>query len=84
VLLLSLMTLFAGPLMFQWLSRSHRVARILDRVIVVALIGLVALSLVPEIVASLAGRRRADTWPVTCCPACWESSSSKPPRRCTW
>ena len=53
MLLLSLMTLFAGPLMFQWLSRSHRVARILDRVIVVALIGLVALSLVPEIVASL-------------------------------
>jgi hypothetical protein len=53
VLLLSLITLFAGPLMFQWLSRSHRVARILDRVIVVALIGLVALSLVPEIVESL-------------------------------
>ena len=35
MLLLSLMTLFAGPLLFQWLSRSHRVARILDRVIVV-------------------------------------------------
>jgi hypothetical protein len=57
VLLLSLMTLFAGPLMFQWLSRSHRVARILDRVIVVALIGLVALSLVPRSSPRWAGRR---------------------------
>jgi hypothetical protein len=53
LLLLSLITLFAGPLMFQWLSRTHRVARTLDRVIVVALIGIVALLLVPEIVESL-------------------------------
>jgi hypothetical protein len=53
VLLLALITLFAGPLMFQWLSRSHRVARTLERIIVVALIGLVVLLLIPEIVASL-------------------------------
>lgn len=53
MLLLALITLFAGPLMFQWLSRSHRVARTLDRVIVVALIGLVVLLLIPEIVESL-------------------------------
>lgn len=53
MLLLSLMTLFAGPLMFQWLSRSHRVARTLERIVVVALIGLVVLVLIPEIVEPL-------------------------------
>ena len=53
MLLLSLITLFAGPLMFQWLSRSHRIARALDRVIVAALIVLVAVLLLPEIVESL-------------------------------
>lgn len=53
MLLLSLITLFAGPLMFQWLSRSHKIARALDRVIVVALIVLVTVLLLPEIVAAL-------------------------------
>jgi hypothetical protein len=53
VLLLSLVTLFAGPLLFQWLSRSQRVARTVDRVIVVVLIALVVLLLVPEIVEPL-------------------------------
>ena len=53
MLLLSLITLFAGPLMFQWLSRSHRMARALDRVIVAALIALVVLLLLPEIIESL-------------------------------
>jgi hypothetical protein len=53
LLLLSLITLFAGPLMFQWLSRSHGVARTLDRVIVVVLIALVVLLLVPDILAEL-------------------------------
>jgi hypothetical protein len=31
LLLLSLITLFAGPLLFQWLSRSHALAKTLDR-----------------------------------------------------
>jgi hypothetical protein len=53
LLLLSLITLFAGPLMFQWLSRSNRIARTLDRVIVAALIVLVAVLLLPEIIESL-------------------------------
>lgn len=53
MLLLSLITLFAGPLMFQWLKRSRGVARTVDRVIVVVLIALVAVLLLPEIVASL-------------------------------
>jgi hypothetical protein len=53
VLLLSLITLFAGPLLFQWLSRSGRVARTLDRVIVVVLIALVVVLLVPDIIEPL-------------------------------
>jgi hypothetical protein len=53
VLLLSLITLFAGPLLFQWLSRSGRVARTLDHVIVVALIVLVVVLLVPDIIEPL-------------------------------
>jgi hypothetical protein len=50
---MSLITLFAGPLLFQWLSRSTRVARALDRVIVVALVILVAVLLLPELVEPL-------------------------------
>jgi hypothetical protein len=53
LLLLSLLTLFAGPLLFQWLSRSGRVARTLDRIIVVALIVLVVVLLVPDIIEPL-------------------------------
>lgn len=53
MLLMSLITLFAGPLLFQWLSRSTRVARALDRVIVVALVILVAVLLLPELVEPL-------------------------------
>ena len=53
MLLLSLITLFAGPLMFQWLSRSRGVARTLDRVIVGVLIALVVLLLVPDIFEAL-------------------------------
>jgi hypothetical protein len=53
VLLLSLITLFAGPLMFQWLSRAGGVARTLERVIVVVLIALVVLVLVPDIFGAL-------------------------------
>jgi len=53
VLLLSLITLFSGPLLFQWLSHSGRVARTLDRLIVVALIVLVVVLLVPDIIEPL-------------------------------
>jgi hypothetical protein len=53
LLLLSLITLFAGPLLFQWLSRSHAVARTLDRVIVAVLIVLVVVLLIPEIIQPL-------------------------------
>jgi hypothetical protein len=53
LLLLSLITLFAGPLLFQWLSRSGRVARTLDRIIVAVLVVLVAVFLVPEIIEPL-------------------------------
>ena len=53
MLLLSLISLFAGPLLFQWLSRSGRVARTLDQLIVAALIVLVVLLLVPDIIEPL-------------------------------
>ena len=53
MLLLSLISLFAGPLLFQWLNRSGRVARTLDQLIVAALIVLVVLLLVPDIIEPL-------------------------------
>ena len=53
MLLLSLITLFAGPLLFQWISSSHPLARTLDRVIVIALVLLVVLLLIPDIVEPL-------------------------------
>jgi len=53
VLLLSLITLFAGPLLFQWLQSAHVLARTLDRVVVAVLVVLVVVLLVPEIVEPL-------------------------------
>lgn len=53
MLLLSLITLFAGPLVFQWISSSHPLARTLDRVIVVVLIVLVLVLLIPDIIGPL-------------------------------
>jgi hypothetical protein len=53
LLLLSLMSLFAGPLLFQWLKGSGRVARTLDHLIVAALIVLVVVLLVPDIIEPL-------------------------------
>lgn len=53
MLLLSLITLFAGPLLFQWISSSHALARTLDRVIVIALVLLVVMLLIPDIVEPL-------------------------------
>ena len=48
MLLLSLLTLFAGPLLFQWLSSSHPLAQTLDRVIVGVLIVLVVVLFIAE------------------------------------
>jgi hypothetical protein len=53
LLLLSIITLFAGPLLFQWVSSSHPLAKTLDRVIVVVLIVLVVVLLVPDIIHPL-------------------------------
>ncbi|MEJ2384342.1 MAG: hypothetical protein P8Y54_08070 [Xanthomonadales bacterium] len=53
MLLLSLITLFAGPLLFQWLKTSHVLARTLDRVVVAVLVVLVVVLLIPEIVEPL-------------------------------
>jgi hypothetical protein len=53
LLLLSIITLFAGPLLFQWVSSSHPLAKTLDRVIVVVLIVLVVVLLVPDIIQPL-------------------------------
>jgi len=48
VLLLSLITTFAGPLLFIWLSRGGQLAKTIDQVIVVVLILLVIVLLLPE------------------------------------
>ena len=53
MLLLSLITLFAGPLLFQWVSRSHPLAKTLERIVVLALVGLVLVLLVPDIIEPL-------------------------------
>ena len=53
MLLLSLITLFAGPLLFQWVSATHPLARTLDRVIVVVLVLLVVVLLIPDIIEPL-------------------------------
>ena len=53
MLLLSLITLFAGPLLFQWVSNTHPLARTLDRIIVVTLVVLVVVLLIPDIVEPL-------------------------------
>ncbi len=53
MLLLSLITLFAGPLLFQWVSSTHPLARTLDRVIVIVLVVLVVVLLIPDIIQPL-------------------------------
>lgn len=53
MLLLSLITLFAGPLLFQWVSGAHPLARSLERAIVVVLIALVVVLLIPDILGPL-------------------------------
>jgi len=53
VLLLSLITTFAGPVIFLWLSRGGKLASTIDRLIVVALVLLVVILLVPETMEAL-------------------------------
>ena len=53
MLLLSLITLFAGPLLFQWLSAAHPLAKTVERFVVAALIGLLLLLMIPEILDPL-------------------------------
>ena len=50
---LSLITLFAGPLLYQWMRKGGLVARTFDRVIMIFLILLVAFMLVPEAFSGL-------------------------------
>jgi len=53
LLLLSLITLFAGPLLFQWVNSAHPLARTLDRLIVIVLVVLVLVLLIPDIIQPL-------------------------------
>jgi len=53
LLLLSLITLFAGPLILLWISKGGHIALAIERVIVAVLIVLVLLLLLPEIIQSL-------------------------------
>lgn len=53
MLLLSILALFAGPLLYQWLRRGGLIARTVDRVIVALLVAVLALVLVPEVTEGL-------------------------------
>lgn len=53
MLFLSLITLFAGPLLYNWLRQGGLIARTFDRVIVVVLVVVVVFLLVPETVSGL-------------------------------
>lgn len=53
MLLLSLLTLFAGPLLFQWWSGNAVLASRLEQVIVAILIVLVVVLLIPDLVEPL-------------------------------
>jgi hypothetical protein len=53
LLLLSLITLFAGPLLFHWVASTHPIAKTLDRIIVVVLVLLVVVLLIPDIIKPL-------------------------------
>ena len=53
MLLLSLISLFAGPLLYQWMSGAQLIAATLERMIVAVLIGLVVLLLIPDIIEPL-------------------------------
>ncbi len=53
MLLLSLLVLFAGPLLYQWIQHGGWFARTLDRTIVVLLVVIISVFLIPEIIEPL-------------------------------
>lgn len=53
MLIISILALVAGPLTYHWLRRGGFIARTVDRVIVLALIGVLAFVLVPEVLDEL-------------------------------
>jgi len=53
LLFISLITLFAGPLIYIWMARGGRFAQTIDHIIVIVLILLVVLLLAPEIFSVL-------------------------------
>jgi hypothetical protein len=55
VLILSLLTLFAGPLLYHWLRRGGLVARTFDQVMVAVLVVVVFALLLPDTLAHLGG-----------------------------
>jgi hypothetical protein len=53
LLLLSLLALFAGPLLYLWLLRGGLAAKTFDRMVVAALVVVVGFLLVPEVLSGL-------------------------------
>ncbi len=53
MLLLSLLLLFAGPLLYQWIQQGGWFARTLDRTIVILLVIIISVFLIPEIIEPL-------------------------------
>ena len=53
LLLLSILTLFAGPALYHWMKKGDLIARTVERVIVTALVVLVVFLLVPESLSEL-------------------------------
>lgn len=53
MLILSIMTLFAGPLLYHWMRTGGLIARTFDRVIVAVLVVVVVFMLVPETLSGL-------------------------------
>ncbi len=53
LLLLSLLMLFAGPLLYQWIQHGGWFARTLDRTIVLLLVVIISVFLIPEIIEPL-------------------------------
>lgn len=53
MLSLSVIMLFAGPLLYQWLKRGGLIARTFDRAIMFVLVVVVAFMLVPEAISGL-------------------------------
>ncbi len=53
LLLLSLLMLFAGPLLYQWVQQGGWFARTLDRAIMILLVVIISIFLIPEIMQPL-------------------------------